>query len=267
MTKTVAIVQARMGSTRLPGKVLIRASGRSMLWHMLRRLRECHEIDEIVVATTLAERDEAIVHEAERCGVRSFRGSEDDVLDRYYRAAFAHDADAVVRVTSDCPLIDPDVVDRVVATFRGGEYDYVSTNHPATFPDGLDTEVFSFDALREAWAHASHPHEREHVSPYIWDNPERFRIGNVAHEVDLSQRERWTLDYPEDAEFLVRIIDALHLPDGPCFRMRDVLAFLHAHPEVRAINAKHVGVNWYAKHWGALRTRETLATRPSEVTR
>ena len=169
----VAIIQARLGSTRLPGKTLADIGGRPMLAHVVERVRATPGIDEVVIATTTRPADDPLVDWASRAGLACARGSEEDVLDRFRTALARHPADAIVRVTPDCPLLDPDVAGRVVATWRdaGGALDYVSNVHPPTFPDGLDTEVISRRALLAAWTEATDPADREHVTPFVWRQP------------------------------------------------------------------------------------------------
>ena len=167
----IAMIQARMSSTRLPGKVLEPIEGRTMLSRVVRRAQLARLIDGVVVATTQAEADGAIVEECARLEVECFRGPEDDVLDRYLRAARAASADAIIRVTSDCPLLDPEVIDTVIRSFIGANVDYASNTIQRTFPRGLDTEVFSRGALERAAREADEPHQREHVTPYFWENP------------------------------------------------------------------------------------------------
>lgn len=232
----VAIVQARLGSTRLPGKVLLDLAGRTMLDRVLERVARARRIDRVVVATTTEARDDRLVEHCRRRGHHVFRGSEDDVLDRYHGAAQAAEAATVVRITSDCPLISPSVSDQVVAAFAEGGCDYASNVlPPRTFPHGLDTEVFSFEALERAWREDKDPTLREHVTPYIYRHPETFRLRRVAHTEDLS-RLRWTVDTPEDFELVRRVYD--HFRDRP-FDWTDVLALLRDHPEWSAIN-RHV---------------------------
>lgn len=237
--------------------------GRPLLEHLVERLRYARHVDGVIIATTTHPRDDELAELGEALGLQVFRGSEEDVLDRYYHAAREAGLREVVRITSDCPLIDPHVVDQVVQHFAEGHFDFVSTNHPATFPDGLDTEVFTFEALERAWRSAAEPHEREHVTPFIWDQPDVFRIGNVEHDVDLSRSERWTLDYPEDFEFIRRVYEALYV-EGQCFYMEDILNLLDEHTDIRAINQRHANVNWYAKHWESLNTKDLLSTRSGE---
>ena len=233
--KAVAIVQARLGSTRLPGKVLLDLAGEPMLVRDMDRLARAETLDEVVVATTVEPADEAIVDLCQERGWPCFRGSEKDVLDRYYRAAQEYQADAVVRITSDCPLIEPQVVDQVVKAFleRQPELDYASNTAPErTFPRGLDTEVMRFDALERAWREDDDPAWREHVTPYIRRHPERFQTYGVLNDEDLS-RMRWTVDTPEDLAFVRRIYE--HFGHDH-FSWHEVLALLDRHPEWLAIN-------------------------------
>lgn len=253
----VAIVQARMTSERLPRKVLMNILEKPVLWHVVTRLNGSELIEKVVVATTTNETDIPIIRFCDEMGIGVYAGSEENVLDRYYKAASHFSATVIVRITADCPLIDPKIVDRVIQYYleNKDKFDYVSTNHPTTFPDGLDTEVFSFEALEKAWKNAKKQYEREHVTPYIWDQPEKFRIGNVENDEDLSATERWTLDYEEDLEF-IRAIYANLYEEGKIFGMEDVLKLLKKKPELRDINRKYLGFNWYAlqKHLDELRT-------------
>lgn len=233
--RVVAVIQARMGSTRLPGKVLLDLAGEPMLVRDMNRLSRTETLDEVVVATTVEPADEAIVDLCQERGWAYFRGSEEDVLDRYYRAAKAHKADVVVRITSDCPLIEPQVVDQVVKAFleRQPELDYASNTAPErTFPRGLDTEVMRFDALERAWREDDNPAWREHVTPYVRRHPERFETYGVLNDQDLS-RMRWTVDTPEDLAFVCRIYE--HFGHDQ-FSWHEVLALLDRHPEWLAIN-------------------------------
>lgn len=231
--RVVGIVQARMGSTRLPGKVLMEIVGHPMLWHVVDRVRQAETLDKVVVATSDDPSDHAIAFFCKREGIPCFQGSKDDVLDRYYRAAEWIGADVIVRITADCPLIDPDVVDDIVKYYMEGDYDYVSNTAPPTFPDGLDAEVFSFQALERAWCEAKWQSEREHVTPYIRKHPELFRTGNVAYREDLSHM-RWTVDEPQDLEFVRAVYSFLK---NVSFRMTDVLNLLKKHPKLMEINA------------------------------
>lgn len=229
----IAIVQARMGSTRLPGKVLADVAGRPMLARVIERLSRATRVDKVVVATTTSPADEPIVRWCRDQGVAVFRGSEQDVLERYLGAAREHGATVVVRITADCPLIDPACVDQVIERYQAGGFDYVSNVDPPTFPDGLDTEVFSRAALEEAGQRAQLRSEREHVTPYIRGHPERFRHGSVTNAVDLSSL-RWTIDEPRDLELIRRIYSALG--ERP-FRMADVVQLLQKQPALAHINA------------------------------
>lgn len=230
--KTVAIIQARTGSTRLPGKVLLPLLGRSLLSHVVRRTSRATRIDETVVATTVAPRDDAIADLAAAQGWLVVRGSELDLLDRYLQAARAHDADVVVRITSDCPLIDPELIDAVVAAMDEG-VDYASNSlEPRTYPRGLDVEAMRRAALEEADRIDRDPASREHATPFIYRHRERFRLRRLAHPVDLSAH-RWTVDTPEDYALVRRIYEALGRDD---FGWRDALAVVEAHPEWADVN-------------------------------
>jgi spore coat polysaccharide biosynthesis protein SpsF (cytidylyltransferase family) len=221
-----------MRSTRLPGKVLMDIGGHAMLWHVVNRVRQAARVDVVLVATSKEVADDPVAAFCEREGIPCCRGSEDDVLDRYYGAARWIGADAIVRITADCPLIDPSIIDDIVACYVRGDYDYVANINPPTFPDGLDAEVFSFDALARAWREAGWRSEREHVTPYIRKHPERFRIGNVTHGEDLSSM-RWTVDEPQDLEFVRSVYEHLgSLSSG----MAEVLDVLKQHPELATIN-------------------------------
>ena len=235
--KVVAIIQARMGSTRLPSKVLEDLAGQPMLARVLNRTRRAKTLDAVVVATTIRSGDDAVVHLCQKEGWRYFRGSEEDVLDRYYRAALVFKADAVVRITSDCPLIEPEIIDRVVNEFLScyPEMDYVSNTIVHTFPRGLDVEVVSFYALKKAWQEDDEPASREHVTPYIWRNPNKFKIRNVANEIDYSYM-RWTVDTVEDLTFVRKVYE--HFQDD-AFTWTEVLHLLEMHPEWLEIN-RHI---------------------------
>jgi glutamate-1-semialdehyde 2,1-aminomutase/spore coat polysaccharide biosynthesis protein SpsF len=233
--KIVAIVQARMNSTRLPGKVLADIAGRPMLEHIVARLRRSRLIDDVIVATSNAPADRYIAEAATIRNFKVFRGAETDVLDRYYRAAQSVDADIVVRITGDCPLIDPQVVDRVITSFLTEECDYASNTLVCTYPDGLDVEVFSFAALEVAWRDGRRLADREHVTPFIRTSPQ-FRLHNVESDLGRSTRDlRWTVDEPRDLEFVRAIYERLTGHDF--FGWHEVLALLDAEPSVGNLNS------------------------------
>ena len=233
----VCIIQARIGSTRLPGKVLKNICGKTVLQHDIDRLRRVKNIDEIVIATTILEKDEAITKEADRLGLKYFRGSEEDVLSRYYYAAKENNADVVVRVTSDCPLIDSEVTEKIIQYYieNNDKYDYVSNTIDRTYPRGLDTEVFSFSSLQKAFNEASSMRDREHVTPYIWDNPHLFRLFQYKNQTDYSNL-RWTLDTAEDFELINRVYNFLYAEKGNNFNIDDIIELYRKHPELIDIN-------------------------------
>lgn len=229
--KCVAVLQARTSSSRLPGKVLLPILDQPMLARQIERLRRCASFDELVVATSSDPSDDHLAGLCADMRVCCHRGSLDDVLDRFHGAALAAGADIVVRLTGDCPLAEPTVIDRVVAAFRDNGVDYASNVLPPTYPDGLDVEVFSFAALDHAWREARLPSEREHVTPYLYTHDELFRRINVAADADLSAL-RWTVDNVDDLDFVRRIYGLLY-PGNPAFGMQDVLDCLARHPELQ----------------------------------
>lgn len=232
--KVVGILQARMSSTRLPGKVLKPLCGEPMLARQLERLTRSRRMDALVVATSDRSDDDPIAEVCSRLGISCYRGSLSDVLDRFYRAAAEAGADHVVRLTGDCPLTDPGLIDDLIDFYLRQEVDYASNCRPPTLPDGLDAEVFSMAALRLAWQDAEDPFFREHVVPFIVRNPQRFSAANWQHETDLSAL-RWTVDEPSDLAFVEEVFNALY-PRKPDFSWRDVLDLLDENPDLLTIN-------------------------------
>lgn len=232
-----AIIQARIGSTRLPGKVLKEVLGKTLLGHLIERLKQSKTLSTIIVATTTEEKDTPLAKHAESLGVRVFRGNEKDVLDRYYKAAAAFNVDTIVRITADCPLMDPAVVDRVVDAYTRdkGTYSYVSNIEPQTFPVGMAVEVISFIALERAWKEATLPEDREHVTLFIRNRPKEFRRVNVENETDYS-RFRITVDTPEDFR-LVQIIFERFANEKKQGTVREIAQLLESEPELAFINA------------------------------
>ncbi|MGP0098992.1 MAG: aminotransferase class III-fold pyridoxal phosphate-dependent enzyme [Terriglobales bacterium] len=240
----VAIIQARMGSSRLPGKSLAEIEKRPMLWHVIERVKRARLVDRVVVATSVAPADDAIENMCRENEVRCYRGSESDVLDRFYHAALAEKPAKVVRITADCPLIDPEVVDRVVARFERGDLDYASNVMVRSYPDGLDTEVFSFSALERAWHEATKTSEREHVTPYL--RSDKFRTANVENDSTfLYQHYRWTVDEAADLEFIRAVYKAFR--DQETFGMKDVLELIQKTPGLEKMNSEIVSNRGYYK--------------------
>jgi len=237
--KTVVIVQARMASSRLPGKVLLEIGGKPMLGWVLERAARARRVDAVMVATTTDPSDDAIVSFCKQGGWAYSRGSLYDVLDRYYQAARAAQADVIVRVTADCPLTDPALIDEVLDAFTQSGVDFAANRLPPpwqrTYPIGLDIEVCSFVALERAWREAVLPHEREHVMPYLYDQPERFKTLLLNTEPDTGSL-RWTVDTPADLEFVRALVG--HLGGRDDFTWQEALAVVHAHPELAQINAQ-----------------------------
>ncbi|HCE45651.1 MAG TPA: spore coat protein [Lentisphaeria bacterium] len=245
----LAIIQARMGSSRLPGKMTLPLiHGKGALELMVERVRRSKKIDKLIVATTVNPSDEELVEICGKMNVDCFRGSEDDVLDRFYQAyaTAGMDFETIVRLTGDCPLHDPAVIDKVISEFLNSESDYVSNVDPPTYPDGLDTEVFSSAALVKAWFEAKMKSEREHVTIFIRNRTDLFRKSNVRNSADLSSY-RWTLDEESDYRMIKSVCENLY-DARKDFGMDDVLEFLGKHPEIDAINRK------IARNEGLLKT-------------
>ncbi len=244
-----------MGSTRLPGKVMKPLVGHPMLWHILDRLRRAPGVASVGVATSDRPGDEPLRAFCRDAGVPVFAGDERDVLDRFYRAAVAFGGDPVIRVTADCPFVDPELVGRLLAMYQSGEYDHLGVGTGAVafrwqgprFPDGLDAECIRFAALERAHREATEPSDREHVTPYLYRVAGRFRTGILGGERDLGQL-RWTVDHPADFDVVQKVYEALWRPERP-FLMNDILAFFAAHPELGAANAEFVGKEGYREVW------------------
>ena len=232
--KTVVIIQARMGSHRLPGKVLMPLAGRPAIQHVLERAKLIQGVDEVVLATSTASSDDLLVSFCSSLGVRVIRGSELDVLDRYYQAAKSSLADTIVRITGDCPLLDPLESSKVINFYFNTKYDYVSNNNPPTLPDGLDTEVFSFEALEAAWNNAKKKSEREHVTLYIYSHLELFKVENIENKRNLNTY-RWTLDEKADYQ-LLSLIYAELISRGVFGHLNEVLDIFDSRPDLFSIN-------------------------------
>jgi spore coat polysaccharide biosynthesis protein SpsF len=255
---TVIVIQARTGSSRLPGKVLLPLAGKPLLVRMVERVKASKAANSIVVATTQDMEDNIIEDLCKEHSIACFRGHPTALLDRHYKAALQFNADVVVKIPSDCPLIDPAIIDKVIMYYKDqhGNFDYVSNLHPASYPDGNDVEVMNVDTLAIAVHEAKKEYEREHTTPFIWEHPKRFRIGNLAWETGLnySMTHRFTIDYQEDYDFIKRVYDELWTEQRPIFSMEDILGLLEEHPKIMAINQQYVGVNWYRHHLNDLQT-------------
>lgn len=234
-----AIIQARMGSTRLPGKVMMDLHGHPVIEHVVTRLNRSSLIDKIIIATSFDSNNQPIIDFCKENEIDYFVGSEDDVLDRYYQTAIDNnvdDEDILIRITSDCPLIDPFVVDKIIQEHISNKNDYTTNVIECTYPDGLDCEVFNFNVLKNAWINANLSSQREHVTLYIRDNPDKFKLGNVKNNKDLSSL-RWTLDEKEDFIFINEIYKNLFDKDS-FFTMEDIVHLLKEKPELLDINSK-----------------------------
>jgi spore coat polysaccharide biosynthesis protein SpsF len=263
--KILVIMQARTGSSRFSNKVMMPLAGQPLLLRQAERILAAKTPFEFIVATTTDAKDQPIRKLCQLNGLVCFSGHPTDLLDRHYQAALASKPDAVVKIPSDCPLIDPAIIDKVLTFYldHHQQYDYVSNLHPATYPDGNDVEVMSFATLEWAWLNAKNPFEREHTTPYVWDQPGRFRIGNVEWEtgLDYSMSHRFTIDYPEDYEFIQAIYEELWTPGNPIFTLTRILELLDRKPEIARINSQYNGVNWYRNHLTELSTVTRSQTR------
>lgn len=245
MTKVIALIQARTGARRLPNKVLLKLGDKTVLEQVVGRVRRAGRIDDLAVVTTVAVDDLKIVELCSTNGIRVLCGSENDVLDRFYQAARLLKAEHIVRITADCPLMDPSVIDQVIDAYFDSGADYCSNVLTQTFPDGLDIEVFSFAALKKAWEKATMTSEREHVTPYIRNHKRMFKTVSLEHPRNLGVH-RWTLDEARDYEFIRKIFDGLY--DGnPYFGMDDILKYIESNPKLKAINADITRNEGYGK--------------------
>lgn len=227
----LAIIQARMGSRRFPGKVLRELGSRPLLWHVHDRVRESERIDEVVIATSQSQEDISIIEFAEEFMVPVFIGSEDDVLDRFYHAADKFGGDEIVRICGDIPLIDPHIIDNTIDYFLNGSFDYV--NNWLTFPEGQHVEILSFRVLEKAWKEATKPSEREHVTPFIYNNPQEFKIGQLRSDIGVPAM-RLAVDYPCDFELVEKIYDRLW--EGHIFYFDEICELFDAEPHLLEIN-------------------------------
>ncbi|MFC3886638.1 cytidylyltransferase domain-containing protein [Bacillus songklensis] len=236
----LAILQARVSSTRLPGKVLKPILGSPMLLKQIERIKRSNYIDRLIVATSEETSDDPIEQLCKENNITCFRGKLKNVLDRFYKAAILFSPINIVRLTGDCPLIDPHLIDKVIAFHLQGDYDYTSNTIEPTYPDGLDVEVFRFSCLKQAWEEAVLPSHTEHVTPFIYEHPHRFKIGSYKNQRDLSQL-RWTVDEEIDFELVAKIYEQLY-PSNPYFTTKDILIFLDNNPNLKDLN-KHIKRN------------------------
>ncbi len=246
--KIVAIVQARLGSTRLPSKIFKTILDKTLLDIQIERMSRSKYISDIVIATTTNPYDDLIFNYCKEKNYEVFRGSEFDVLDRHYQAGYKFRADALMKIPSDCPLIDPEIIDNVIKFYVENfpKYDYVSNLHPASYPDGNDVEIMKFDVLTSAWRFSDKQYQREHTTPYLYENMSKFSLGNVVWErgIDLSEKIRLTLDYEEDYQFIKEIYERLY-PQKIDFNLEDILKLLEEEPELLKINEKYTGQFWH----------------------
>jgi len=231
--RIVAIVQARMNSNRLPGKVLKDICGKSMLSRVVQRVNCATSLDKVVVATSDTIVDDSVENECHKLKVSVFRGNENDVLDRFFQASLVHKAEVAVRITADCPLIEPTIIDKVVQAFLSSDVDYASNTLNRTYPRGLDVEVINLRALAIAWKNAIKPYHRVHVTPYIYENADLFRLLSITNSSDLS-KYRWTVDTPEDLQFVRRVYEILG--GNSQFSWNDILKLCESEPSIVELN-------------------------------
>ena len=235
--KIVSTIEARIGSTRLPGKVMKEIVGKPMLELLIERLKRAKRIDEIIVATTIKPEDRIIVKLTKRINIKCFRGSSEDVLDRVLRATKAYQGNIIVEITGDCPLLDPELVDRIIKIYLENEYDYVSNRIKMTYPRGLDAQVFSVNILDEVSKLTNDPADRENVSLYIYEHPKKYKLCNIKAPPEHHHPEyRWTVDTEEDLQFVKAIYENLYY-ENPYFRTGDIMKLLEEQPDLCKINA------------------------------
>jgi spore coat polysaccharide biosynthesis protein SpsF len=230
-----AIIQARTGSTRLPNKIFSDIKGQPLIWHIVRRISYSKMLERVIIATTTNQRDDMLENWARNQKLDVFRGSEEDVLSRYYEAAQFYDVDTIVRITSDDPFKDPAIIDLVVSSFLNKQVDFAYNNNPPTFPEGLDVEVFSSSALADANKDSVDPSEREHVTPFFYRNPHRFKQSNTENHQNLSYL-RWTIDSQQDLDMAREVYSKLYKSDN-IFLMNEILDLLRKYPYIADLNA------------------------------
>jgi len=262
--KIVTIIQARTGSSRLPNKIFLPLANKPLLNRMYERVAASKLRGTIVIATTTDKSDDIIEALCKDYQLNCYRGHSTDLLDRHYQAAKLFNADVIVKIPSDCPLIDPNVIDKVLQYYlnNSNDFDFVSNLHPATYPDGNDVEVMSMKALEDAWINAKRDLEREHTTPYLWENPDKFRIGNVEWDTgfNYSMSHRFTIDYEKDYNFIKQVYDELY-PINHKFTLEEILDLFDRKPELRKINEEYCGVNWYRNYLNELNTINSNQTK------
>ncbi len=250
----IAIIQARMGSTRLPGKVMMLIQNKPLLYYVINQVKHSKNLSKVIIATTELKEDDQIVKYTESQGIDVFRGSTEDVLDRYYKCAKKYGSDIIVRITSDCPLIDPELIDKCITEFKKNDLDYFSNinkkendnwiYHPSGFPLGFAVEVFTIDSLEKAWENSKKPSEREHVTQYILNNPGDFKIGNMENSEDLSDI-RLTVDHQVDFQVVKNVIE--NFKEGEIFAMKKVTFFINQNPHLKKLNSNILFNEGYIK--------------------
>jgi len=255
--KIVTAIQARTSSKRLPNKVLLPLCGEPLLIRIIERIDRAALHGTTVVATSDMPEDDIIEQLCSKYDVHCFRGSLNDLLDRHYQLACEYNADALVKIPSDCPLIDPLIIDQVIGYFLQNypAFDFVSNLHPPSYPDGNDVEIMSFGMLKTAWLKANRDFEREHTTPYIWENPSTFNIGNITWPTgrNFSKSHRFTIDYKEDYYFILEVYNTL-FPVKPRFGLDDILSLIEKNPRIAELNKRYAGRYWYENHLDELNT-------------
>jgi len=258
----LVIVQARLGSTRFPKKVISTLGDSTIIDILIEQIKKADAVDKVVIATTQEPLDDLLVDYCLKKKYDVYRGSALDLLDRHYQCAKEFNPRSISKIPSDVPFVDPEIINKVIKSFFESDLDYVSNLHPPTFPDGLDVETFSFDALEKAWKNANKDYEREHTTPYIWDNPKDFKIGSITsdQEKDYFMNYRWTIDYEEDLEFIRSVYNGF-IKNNPNYNWLELVEFLDYNPSIASINSKYNGMNWYGKYINELKTFDPSNTK------
>ena len=233
----VGIIAARISSSRLPGKVMLKLGNKIILRHMIDRMKVAKKLDNIVVATSLNPNDDVLYEYCRQNSIDCYRGDENDLIDRYYTISKKINCDVIARFGADCPLIDPKIIDKVITIYLENDFDFVS-NHgppPKTYPEGMTLDVYSANILCEAFHDAKKPSEREHISPFFWNNPKRYRLHRVDYHTDIS-KYRLSLDYSEDFE-LIQIIFKKLYNENVIFSLEEIIQFLEKNPKIKKINS------------------------------